>query len=403
MAGELGGPPSPSALLSLEPPAQLPPADPPTEGVARSLTFDPASPPPLARARIRAGKKIVHGLSYDSSAENRPSPATHRALPRRSGTSQGQEDPPLCGSPVPFKDWSLNAQALANAANIRCTASTSPTPPLLVLNCGLGNRLRALLSYRLISIEGGANLAALWAVSEACPGLFGDVFEPLSGTTILATDGHSSCETAALGVHGVHDFHELVKLRRHEEARCFFDLTPRKAIRLEVASAALEYGTYIALHIRRTDHYAVEVGVQSKDEEFERFADRYPTHTIYLATDNGQTQRRFVERYGATRLRIASSIDETRNWRDDSSLRLTSLHSAVVDMFVCVRADVFKGSSFSSFSDAVSHLRTCAATTHGEDEHSLLEPGRDFESRRHRHGAGSFKRRGGLNMRTSPA
>lgn len=82
----------------------------------------------------------------------------------------------------------------------------------------------------------------------------------------------------------------------------------------------------------------VDFGVQSTDEEFERFADRYPAHTIYLATDNGQTQRRFVERYGATRLRVYSPIDETRNWRDeDSSLRLTSLHSAVVDMFVCVR------------------------------------------------------------------
>lgn len=321
----------------------------------------------------------------------------------------------MCGTPVPFKGYtppshdsnSLNARALANA-NTRCTASTSPTPPeidTIVLNCGLGNRLRALLSYRLISIERGANLSALWAVSEACPGLFDDVFEPLSGTTILATDDtHSSYETAALGVHGVHDFHEAVKLRRREEARCFFDLTPRVGIRLEVASAALEYGPYIALHIRRTDHYAVEVGVQSTDDEFERFADRYPAHTIYLATDNGQTQRRFVERYGATRLRVYSPIDETRNWRDeDSSLRLTSLHSAVVDMFVCVRADVFKGSSFSSFSDAISHLRTCAATTHADDEHSLLEPSRDFERRRHRHGAGSFVRRGGLNVRASPA
>jgi hypothetical protein len=119
----------------------------------------------------------------------------------------------VCGTPVPFKGYtppshdsnSLNARALANA-NTRCTARTSPTPPeidTIVLNCGLGNRLRALLSYRLISIERGANLSALWAVSEACPGLFDDVFEPLSGTTILATDDtHSSYETAALGVHG---------------------------------------------------------------------------------------------------------------------------------------------------------------------------------------------------------
>ena len=69
---------------------------------------------------------------------------------------------------------------------------------------------------------------------------------------------HLSCNP----LHTVHDFHEAVKLRRREEARCFFDLTPRVGIRLEVASAALEYGPYIALHIRRTDHYAVEVGVQ---------------------------------------------------------------------------------------------------------------------------------------------
>ena len=117
------------------------------------------------------------------------------------------------------------------------------------------------------------------------------------------------------------------------------------------------------------------MGISQSDDEYEQFADRYPLHQVFLATDNAATQRRFVQRYGE-RLRVTTSIGDCRNDSTESRLveRHTPLRLAVVDMFVCVEAEVFKGSPWSSFSDAIAHMRTVTGRRHAEDEHRLVDP-----------------------------
>ena len=99
-----------------------------------------------------------------------------------------------------------------------------------------------------------------------------------------------------------------MKMDREEEARCFTDLTPRADIRAGVARVVSSLGRFLALHIRRTDHYAAPLGAHTTDDDFESFADRHPAHTIYLATDNAATQQRFLKRYGK-RLRLLGLIE----------------------------------------------------------------------------------------------
>ena len=46
----------------------------------------------------------------------------------------------------------------------------------------------------------------------------------------------------------------------------------------------------------------------------------------------------------------------------------------VVDMMTCVEARVFKGTYYSSFSDAIQRLRVVRGTAHADDEHLLTPP-----------------------------
>ena len=125
--------------------------------------------------------------------------------------------------------------------------------------------------------------------------------------------------------------------------------------------------------------YAFQIGRNAADDEYERFADQYlASHTIFLATDNADTQRRFEARYGP-HLFTACAISETSETAIAPKLvhRHTPLRHAVVDMFTCVQAEVFKGSPFSSFSDAIYHMRTVRGMRHAHDEHELLDPNVD--------------------------
>ena len=62
---------------------------------------------------------------------------------------------------------------------------------------------------------------------------------------------------------------------------------------------------------------------------------------------------------------------------DTGPLRRTDLRASVVDLHTCARALVFKGSRYSSFSDAISRLRSVNGCAHARDEHEHCDPPRD--------------------------
>ena len=85
-----------------------------------------------------------------------------------------------------------------------------------------------------------------------------------------------------------------------------------------------------------------------------------------MATDCEEVQGRLRARYRA-RCHVGG---HPIGPQVGSSLRQTSLRASVVDLFTCVEATVFKGSPFSSFSDAICHLRTVHGAAHASDEHT---------------------------------
>lgn len=108
---------------------------------------------------------------------------------------------------------------------------------------------------------------------------------------------------------------------------------------------------YISVHIRRTDHIhlAIKNNCYTTDEYFIDFLDKSDKN-IYIATDNKKTYNKFKVKYQE---RIKFEYHQT-NYK---SLRQTSLQDAIIDIYMCVYSDDFKGSGWSSFSDLIKSLR----------------------------------------------
>jgi hypothetical protein len=116
---------------------------------------------------------------------------------------------------------------------------------------------------------------------------------------------------------------------------------------------------YSALHIRRTDlgPLSRQDNLYTPDEEFVAWCHSVPG-PIYLATDNGTTQRHFgalIARMGK-RVIVQGLIPE-HPAQDEHERRNTDLATAAIDLFACARAARFKGTAASSFTGTIDVLR----------------------------------------------
>ena len=88
----------------------------------------------------------------------------------------------------------------------------------------------------------------------------------------------------------------------------------------------------------------------NQDDEYIKFIDQYPKDLrIYIATDNVDTQDKFIDIYG--KRMIYKKIFKSEK------LRQTSVQDAVKDMYVCAGAKYFMGSPWSSFTDTITEIR----------------------------------------------
>jgi len=199
---------------------------------------------------------------------------------------------------------------------------------------GLANRLRVVLSR----FPG----PVVWEPHhECCNAGFLDVFEPVDGLTVL-THG-SGVETTDPDRQWSH---HLSKVR------------PRPEIQSRIDALKASMGSYDAMHMRRTDHVenAKASGRYTPTEDFVRYA-LSCEGPMYLATDNGRTQRDMAELLGS-RLVIGSHISDLGDGhKGGDGVRHTTLADAVVDAWVCAGARRFMGSGESSFSDLIQLLR----------------------------------------------
>ena len=241
-----------------------------------------------------------------------------------------------------------------------------------VLRCssaGLCNRLRAVLSHHLAATECGCTLTVVWTPSLQCPGNFADLFEPLAGVEFVTSYQIAEGD----GGDDANDYHESVKGQPARMQRCWAALALLPALCHEVdANVAACAGDFVAIHMRRTDHVAlyepliVAMQCEASDGDFERFCEAHPERHIFVATDCEETQLRLRLRY-PTRCHVGRHPFGVQS---GSALRQTSLRASAVDLFTCVEATIFKGSPFSSFSDAICHLRAVHGASHASDEHT---------------------------------
>jgi hypothetical protein len=207
---------------------------------------------------------------------------------------------------------------------------------------GLCNRLRVVLAYR----AAYGRVDVVWQpTGEIAGARFGDIFEPLEGVRFL--DGYADPVLRTTdplhGVPWVLGYRDLVLQRDHRD-------------RLSDIRAAVG-GPYQAVHVRRTDLDVHLRGLLPPDDEWLAWAREQPG-PIFVATDNGTTQRELVAALNAQgRESFFVALIPEHAAQDQSNQRNTSLADAALDLFLCAGASAFRGTFGSSFSETAEALR----------------------------------------------
>jgi len=209
---------------------------------------------------------------------------------------------------------------------------------------GLCNRLRATLSCVHLARSLQVPLVVCWTDDEVCPGVFEDYFQTLPGVTFIPAPPRPGFQF---------DFDELWDvLDGFLPDWTILKLNDRMEAKLRDTIAGVPKG-YAASHIRKTDHTALftkslaDRGIVPKtDEGYISFARRHKS--IWLAADCQETQN------------MMKSFDFEVHClpiEPSSQLRQTSIEQAILDLYMCVRATAFLGSTWSSFTQTIEALR----------------------------------------------
>lgn len=219
---------------------------------------------------------------------------------------------------------------------------------------GLCNKLRFLFSHQAYANSIEKKLIVIWQADNACPGGFLDYFQPIENVTFL-DNNNDNLEIEFSGC-GWHPDYQMCFYKGINYYKNLILLPDLKAI---IDSKIEELNNdYIAVHIRRTDHIelAKKNGNYTDDEEFFKFIDKYPDKKIYLATDNEDTQKTFLNKYG-DRITFFDYITSI------TSKRQTSVFCSIIDLHLCINALCFLGSGYSSFSGFIEYNRKANKST----------------------------------------
>ena len=229
---------------------------------------------------------------------------------------------------------------------------------------GLCNRLRAMLSY-LAAYE---DLVVYWDDEVRH---FLHMFEPMTGVRF-----------AERPIDGLVDW-GIASGAPEDWRKHYASLRPlphlRKRIDASIAAMSKTYDvgdnsftarSYIAIHVRRTDmtRLVQQTGASPlpTDDEFAQWIQRWAHELpIWLATDNGETQQRYLTdpRFaypsGNSRVRFLAPMPGNEVLDDAEHHAFNGpQEDAVVDLYVCAAATEFMGSgSFGTFSGTIEILR----------------------------------------------
>lgn len=212
------------------------------------------------------------------------------------------------------------------------------------LKGGLCNRLRVVMSL-FNKLKNGESLNVSWIYGPSQPTncTFLDFFKPLENVTFTTNNlrrYYYSGDGSDLVKHGIINPGLYRSLEINDE------------LRLQINTLKEKMGKYIAVHIRRTDHVICR---RRRGESFTQndifidFINKYPDHNLYIATDNDKTYQEFMNIY-PDRIIINNlcKFDDKKYGK-----RNTEMIDAVIDMYMCIESEYFKGTDFSSFTDFI--------------------------------------------------
>jgi hypothetical protein len=201
---------------------------------------------------------------------------------------------------------------------------------------GLANRLRVIFSYR----DAHGPITVAWVPDgQVHHERFSDVFEPIRGVEFIdrpPSGAVSTCDPCPAITSGLWQ-RGYLELKPIVETPCFDE-------------------PYAAMHMRRTDAivYQLESRAYEPDATFITWAldNDLP---IFLATDNAETQFQMRDYLIVAGKRVLTHGLISEN--NEADHRNTSLLRAWHDVETCVRAERFRGSGVSSFTNLIHTLR----------------------------------------------
>ena len=209
---------------------------------------------------------------------------------------------------------------------------------------GLSNCLRVVFSYYHFTKKHNLDLIVIWKVTSACNGFFLDYFEEIDGITFYRNNSLNF----KINYTG-YDFHK--KFNPYKKF-IYQELKLKPSLIYKITTNLCKIKSYISVHIRRTDHVtlAKSKNLFTTDEDFIKFInENKKDKNIFIATDNNYTYKTFKNIY---KKKIKLYYYNTTLER-----RKTTLREAIIDIYMCVLSDKFKGSGYSSFSDLIISLK----------------------------------------------
>lgn len=205
---------------------------------------------------------------------------------------------------------------------------------------GLCNRLRVIFSCLKKSRLENKEMLVFWVSSNECPGFFLDYFQPIDGVTF------SPERQKKVGL----DYRGSAIIPEFPPDYKELKVLPYLKTKIDGISNLYE-NNYLALHIRRTDH--LKCPEKMSDERFIHYVKKNINNYngLYIATDNRETQDKFLEIFG-NHIKYIKMIP-----KDNEDLRKTSIADAVIDLYICVKSSIFKGNNGSSFTGLINKLR----------------------------------------------
>ena len=207
---------------------------------------------------------------------------------------------------------------------------------------GLCNRLRVLFSYHYLNKK--KKIIMIWENNRACPGFFLDCFQPIenvefSNKILDNIDIKTNSECSKTKKHFIYD-----------------NLKLRNELKQKINKNLSIMNKFIAIQIRRTDTISSPWKKKKylSDEEYIEFLNKYPNHNIYIATDNFETQNKFYSLF-KDRMKIIKLMEKPKKYIPGK--RQTSIEDVIIDIYMCVNAEFFLGSSYSSVTTLIKELK----------------------------------------------